>query len=598
MAVATQPEFAGSAEERALAQRVFNLMIGQGALYGRDALIRQSLENLAQFLADQDKVAVDQMAARIDAAVRANPETFLREERDGTVLIATSRRGLARARGEDRAHTFAQRLYEPTKTLPVDDINNLVTMVRPPLTTVEPVQVSNFWRSLVGRAVPSQVVVPSAEAEPATPQPQAEPAVETTPTPVVTGSQTTIVLSDGTLVDLAAPVEELMAQFGPALQAEVAAALNEDPLRRVVSFGSLYYPADALPSFGKNDLRRIRDYIVEQAEPMADTAIISDVYRQQPGPPSFDIFRFALNHRLSREKDFEFVGTEGLNLWYAKGLPAIGSKRVKASDLGQLYAFQVDGYDTTEPSSDGAVSHYLTFFEWEYGILPLNRAFASIMPQPLLPEQRSVVIRVEAPQHYATYLAEVRFPTPTRGGWIWGLEDFYREYVVPGTLITLTATDEPNVFTIAYEEIGGVEDKLLHFEEKRNRFVFLPVTYYSAVDEDLLPSQKRYNKLRNLKALPMNDRKKADLVLAHVFETLGEQLGSKEEPMYWIQFNELLLGMNVLRPVSDAYLTHLLEQDDAYYADEATVGAWYYKPAPAEAEDDQSADEEPADEEE
>lgn len=612
MAVATELEFAGSAEEQALARRVFEVMAGQGAMAARDALIRQSLENLAAFIAAQDTTSADQVAPKLDAAIKANPAIFARDERDGQVLVTTSRRGIATGRQPDRRHTFAQRLYEPVRPLPVDDINNIVTTVRPPLTTVEPVQISNYWRTLAGQTPvieapvvpalePTDAAAPGVEHATAEPTPQEE----VVPTPVAAPvrqpaptSATAIQLSDGTVVDLKGSIADLMAQFGEALQAEVAAALSEDPLRRVVSFGATYYSSDALPTFGKNDLRRIRDYIVEQGEPMPDVAILSDVYRERPGTNSFEVFRFGLDYRLSREKDFEFVGTEGLNLWLAKGLPAIGSKRVKTSDLGQFYAFEVEGYDDSEPVEEGSVSHYLTPFEWEYGVLPLNNAFASIMPQPMLPDQRSVVLRIEAPQHYSTYLAEVRFPTVNRGGWIWGLEDFFREYLVPGTLITLAATEQVNGFTIAYEEIGGVEEKLLHFEEKRNRFVFMPVTYYAAVDEDLLPSQRRYGKLRNLKALPMNERKKPDVVVEHVFETTGEQLGSKEEPMYWIQFNELLLGVNVLRPMSAAYLEHVLSQDPAYYADEATVGAWYYKPAPVAVTAGDEAEDEEFDEEE
>ncbi|MDP9310624.1 MAG: hypothetical protein M3R24_07000 [Chloroflexota bacterium] len=626
-----QLEFAGSAEEQTLARRVFEIMTGQGSLAARDALIRQSLDNLAAYLSAQDNTSAEQLAPRIEAAISANSDVFKREERDGTVIVSTSRRGASSGRQPDRRHTFAQRLYEPVKPLPVEDINNIVTTIRPPLTTVEPVQISNYWRALAGQApLEVDLVVPTAEtpveapaeeapvpaaeapamATPAVVEP--EPAVEATPQPTVPQpvpvqrpvaprpavSLTTVLLSDGTAVDLKRPVDDLMAEFGAALQAEVAAAFSEDPLRRVVSFGAQYYSADALPNFGKNDLRRIRDYIIEQAEPMPDVSILSDVYRERPGTNSFEVFRFGLNYRLSRERDFEFVGMEGLSLWSAKGLPAIGSKRVKASDLGQFYSFQVEGFDETEPSTDGTVSHYLTPFEWEYGVLAMNAAFASIMPQPLLPEQRSAALRIEAPQHYSTYLAEVRFPTVNRGGWIWGLEDFFREYLVPGTLITLSATEEANGFTIAYEEIGGVEEKLLHFEEKRNRFVFMPVTYYAAVDEDLLPSQRRYGKLRNLKPLPMNDRKKTDVVLEHVFETMGEQLGTKEEPMYWIQFNELHLAITVLRPMSRAYLEYLLGQDPAFYADEATVGAYYYKPAPKAEEPDDTVDDEDLDDDE
>ncbi|HEX6290418.1 MAG TPA: hypothetical protein VFZ66_14610 [Herpetosiphonaceae bacterium] len=610
MALATQLQFAGSAEEQALARRIFEIMAGQGSLNSRDALIRQSLDNLAAFFAEQDNSTPDQILPQLAAAITANPAIFAREERNDTVFIVTSRRGVSSERPADKRHTFAQRLYEPVRPLPVEDINNIVTTVRPPLTTVEPVQISNYWRALAGQTSgDEQLVVPSVEEpaevrESASVEATAEAPVEATPVeaappPVRRPAlpNTAITLSDGTAVDLKESIETLMAQFGEALQAEVAAAFSEDPLRRVVSFGTTYYVSDALPNFGKNDLRRIRDYIVEQGEPVSDVAVLSDVYRERPGTNSFEVFRFGLNYRLSREKDFEFVGTGGQHLWSAKGLPAIGSKRVKASDLGQFYAYEVDGYDDTEAVTGGSVSHYLSVFEWEYGVLALNHAFASLMPKPLLHEQRTATLRIEAPQHYSTYIAEVRFPTPNRGGWIWGLEDFFHEYLVPGTLLTLTATEDPTSFTVAYEEIGGVEEKLLHFEEKRNRFVFLPVTYYAAVDEDLLPSQRRYNKLRNIKPLPMNDRKKADLVIEHVFEAVGEQLGSKEEPMYWIQFNELHLAVNVLRPMSRAYLEHLLGENPAYYADEATVGAYYYKPAPVAVTVDDEADEEEPDDE-
>jgi hypothetical protein len=606
-----QLEFAGSAEEQALARRIFEVMVGQGSLHARDALIRQSIDNLAAFFAQQDQTTAEQIKPRIEAALAANSAIFAREERNETTFVVTSRRGASTARPGDQRHTFAQRLYEPVRPLPVEDINNIVTTVRPPLTTVEPVQISNYWRTLAGQTVSDeQLVVPQVEepveqaaAAPPVEQELAAPVqevpVEAAPAPAKRPaiSNTAIVLSDGTVVDLKGSVPSLMEQFGETLKAEVAAAFSEDPLRRVLSFGNTYYVSDALPNFGKNDLRRIRDYIVEQGEPVTDVAVLSDVYRERPGTNSFEVFRFGLNYRLSREKDFEFVGTEGQQLWSAKGLPAIGSKRVKASDLGQFYAYQIDGYDDSEAVTEGALSHYLSVFEWEYGVLPLNRAFASIMPAALLPEQRTVALRIEAPQHYSTYNAELRFATPTRGGWIWGLEDFFHEYLVPGTLLTLTPTEDPTSFTIAYEEIGGVEEKLLHFEEKRNRFVFMPVTYYAAVDEDLLPSQRRHGKLRNLKALPMNDRKKAEQVIEHVFEVVGEQLGSKEEPMYWIQFNDLHLAVNVLRPISRPYLEHLLSENSAYYADEATVGAYYYKPAPVAVTAGEDEDEDELDDE-
>ncbi len=607
MATATAPVFQGSAAEQELAQRVFELMTRtHGALYASDALIRQSLSNLAAFMAEQDGGTAEDLKQRIDAATRKNPQVFAREERDGDVVVGTSRLGSSNPRKLDTMHTFRDRLYEPARPLPVDDLENIVTTVRQTIPAPEPVLISAFWRGGPAETTVEAPTVPVAETAPATsdtmeqaveeaPAPAAPVAPVVPATPAVPAlPNTAIVLSDGTTVDLGMPFEELIDQFGGAMQAEIASALGEDPLRRVVSFGDLYYSADALINYGKNDMRRIRDFIVEQGEPLSDTTILTDLYRRRPTDSDFEIGRFSLDYRLARERDFEFVGMQGANLWSAKGLPAIGGKRVKASDLGQLFAYLVEGYDDPDEAATGdIVLHTLTYFEWEYGLLPFNTDLQALLPPPLLDEQRTAVIRVESAQHYSSYLCEVRFATGNRGGWIWGLEDFFREYLVPGVTISLAPTEDANAFTISYDEAPATEAKLLHLDDKRNRFAFMPVTYYAAVDEAVLPSQARYNKLRNLKNLPWNDRKKPELVLGHVFETVGEQLGSKEEPLYWIAFDELHLAVNVLRPMSRAYQQHLLESDEIFYADETTVGAWYYKPAPEEtvAVDEEDEDE-------
>lgn len=596
MAQATAPAFTGNVEEQGLAQRVFELMTrSYGSLFARDALIRQSLANLSAYLAEREGVPVDELRRRIDEVVKANPDIFAREERDGDVMIATSRNGAPVARRPDTLHTFRDRLYEPEHPLPVDDISNIVTTTRQVIPAPEPVLISPFWLGIRREPAPTVETPDEPVVQPELEAPAADLAVEEAPVAEVVAPRTSITLRDGTTVDLALPVEELLAQYGSTLQAELGAALDGDPLRRVVSFGDRYYPADDLPTFGKNDLRRIREFIVEQGEPIPDTTIVNDLYRERPGTPRFESFRFGLDYRLLRERDFEFVGMPGANLWSAKGLPAIGGKRVKASDLSQLYAFLPDGYDDSagDAGSDMYL-HTLTFFEWEYGILPLDAALAALLPGPLLDEQRTAVIRVESGQHYTPYLCEIRFPTSARGGWLWGLEEFFHEYLVPGAEIMLAPTEEVNVFTLTYEEAPATEARLLHLEEKRNRFVFMPVTYYAAVDEALLPTQARYNKLRNLKVLPMSERKKTDVVLAHIFETVGEQLGSREEPLYWIAFDELHLAINVLRPMSRSLLMQLLSSNDAFYADETTIGAWYYKPAPEEIAEEAEEEEDDA----
>ena len=56
------------------------------------------------------------------------------------------------------------------------------------------------------------------------------------------------------------------------------------------------------------------------------------------------------------------------------------------------------------------------------------------MAPPVTPNQRTTVLTFECPQVYTTYLVELRYPTPNRGGFIVGLDDFYNENLVPGAL--------------------------------------------------------------------------------------------------------------------------------------------------------------------
>jgi hypothetical protein len=408
-----------------------------------------------------------------------------------------------------------------------------------------------------------------------------------------------ITLPDGTPVDLSRPNAELLNEHAEALEAALVDSLDHDPLRRIVRFGRSLYPEASLVNLGKNDMRRIRDYIMEVREPLPDTAIIADLYHYNPRQPTYEGFRFSLNYRLSREKDFEFVGVEGARLWSTKGLGSIGTRRIKAGEMAQLTSYLVEGYDDSLEQDDielirerGEVTHRLTFFEWAYGVLPFNASLATLFPPPMLADQRSAVLRIESPQHYTSYLVEVRYPTGSRGGWIQGLEEFFHEHLTAGSLITLASTEEPNIFTIAYEEMTPVEDRLLILDEKKNKFAFSDQSYYSVVDEDHLIAQSRFGRLKNLKSLPMNDRRKADMVLKHVFEVAGEQVGTRSEPLYQILMDDLHVAYNVLRPASRSYLRALLESDDCYRVDESLPDLYTYKPEVDVGDEEEDTEEE------
>ncbi len=617
-----KPNFTGNAEQKALAAQIFQLMSSQGAFFASDSPIKQTLANLADFIAVQRKADRAKVVQEIDAALSKNNAVFAREEREDDVIYVISRLGVYRPRVDENTHMFKHRLYEPEHPLPVDDISVVVTTTRPALTTVEPVFISDYWQQQAGLTpvAPSEdeqeeelvELREAVEVAPVVEQPlevEAEEIIEAAapvvekPVPANTGMQNTLItLPNGVQIDLRRPVGDLIGQYGPTLLAQFRAALDNDPLRRIVTFGTDAFPEAAVESFGKNDLRRIRDYLVETGEPMLDGQIIADIFYHNPRQNDYETFRFALDYRLSREKDFEFVGVDGARLWSTKGLPAIGTKRVKASEMGQLTGYLEEGFDdsTAEQSVESirataTLSHVLTFFEWEYGVLPYTKALAALLPSPLLPDQRTAVLRFESPQHYSSTLAELRFPTGNRGGWLQGLEEFFHEHLVPGALITLSRTAEPHIFTLTYEEQPETTDRLLVLDEKKNKLAFANVSYYSAVDEDMLVNQQQYGRLRNLKSLPMSDRRKADVTLEHVFETVGEPVGTRSEPRYQATLGQLFVGLNVLRPVSREYLAHLLGESDEF---EQNDDRWSYTPPPVEIDETEEQDEDLYDEDE
>ena len=454
---------------------------------------------------------------------------------------------------------------------------------------------------------------PAPAAPPPAPARTAEPVAPTAPPPSAPAPAprparpaiergTVFTLADGTAIDLRRPMAELLAEHGATLAQILAEKIEQDPLRRIVSFGRRYFPEANVINLGKNDLRKIRDYILERGEPLLDTELLADVFYHNTRQSDYEGVRFSINYRLHREKDFEFVGVEGANLWSTKGLPAVGGKRVKAAEMGQITSYLVEGHDDSLATQSveaiaesGSVTRLLTFFEWEYGVLPLDAGLAALLPGPVLPDQRSAVLRFESPQHYTQSLVEVRYPTGNRGGWLQGLEEFFHAHLVPGALVTIARTGEPNIFSISYEEAGETSERILTYDEKKNKLAFANVSFFAAVDMDQLPSQSSYGRLNRLKAFPMGERRKAEMILEHVAETLGEQVGTPAAPRYAISMGDLLMGYNVLRPGSRALLEALLANNDEFEPDEGTPGLFYYAPARSaqDAEEEDGEEEEP-----
>jgi hypothetical protein len=336
----------------------------------------------------------------------------------------------------------------------------------------------------------------------------------------------------------------------------------------------------------RGDFRRIRDYLVERNEPLSDSVLLNDVFGRRVTDRDYQLARFGLNQRLSKEKrEFEFVGTSQERTWSTSSLPAIGTAKRKPAEIGQDYRFLLESKEVAlaPASRETAIEHSLTFYEYEYGVLPLDAAMAAFLPPPYAEDQRAAVLTFDVAQLYTSYLVELRYPTANRGGFIGGLEQFYAENLVPGARITIERTDNDRRYIVRYAQIAGEERRLLHLDERRGRHVFRPVTFFCAVDEDMLLSDTKFPGLNNTKPLDDRERRRPEQVVRVTFERVGDQVGDAKNPRYWALFDDLLAVVNVERPFTAEYLREILTSDAFQeFQPDTDENAFFYEPGNAQ----------------
>ncbi len=555
-----QLEFRGKKEEKNLARWVYNLMAHQGATFGMDTPIRQRLPALIDYFLEKKLLRRDreEVAALIEAALSKNDHIFAREEREGEVVYVTTRRG--RPTGIAPLPPLPPRRMHPTPE-GASPTPRRKAVRRPPM--------SSFWV----RAAIRQMQLPRPSVL-ETPAPEVAIGVEEAPPlpppvvhrPVVT----TFTLPGGAVVDLRRSPEEIVALHGDAIGQALREALDRD--FRLVSFGDAWYLEDRLEHFSKGRLNEIRRYILEEEMPLSDATILGDLLFKNARDPDYDLWAFSLNARLLREKkDFEYVGVPGANLWAVKGLPAIGSRFLKAAEIGQDYAYLQD--EPEIPERLPQLEHFLTFYEYRHGVLPYDAAARAFFPRPLLEDQRSAYLRFEIPQHYEAYAVELRYPAGNRGGWLWGLDEFFHNSLVPGAMVVITRTEEPNVFVLQYMATDGMERRLLTYDERRDRYTFEQSTFYCEVEEALLLDEARFAGLRNSNPLSPASRKRPADVVAHAFTKVGQKKGRQ----YQIALETLFAAVNIERPFSIALLQKVLAEADVFEPGDEE-GVYLYTP--------------------
>jgi hypothetical protein len=542
-------QFAGAKREQELAEKVMGLILARGMFMSANAPIRISLSALAAFLDSQGE---KDSRARIDGLVAANPDIFAVEDADGERFLVTTRDGRApRVLPLEARHTFASRFHTP---LPKPE-----GVIQRPRPRPEVAQVD----VLAGLDL---LAIDEAPAQPEVQTPTVEESIEEAPAAVAR-----------TITTQAAKPTEVTEVDDVNLAVALRERLGTDP--RVANFGEQWLMEDRVPRFSRGDLRRLRDYMQEKEQPLTDDDLAQDVLGVRPGTPDFELVRFALNYRLSNEhREFEFVGTANQRFWSTSGLPQIGTTRRKLTEIGTDYRFLLD----EEPAGQAyrsreSLDHTLTFYEYIHGLLPYDAEMQALMPRPMTPGQKSAVLTFECPQSFTTYLVELRYPTPNRGGFILGLDDFYSENLVPGAILSVQRTENDGHYRVEYLPESARSDQLLELDERRaTRYVFRPTTYACGVEDAHLLSESRFSGMANEKPLDEKVRRRPEAVVAATFE----RIGLERDGNFSIGLETLLAAVNIERPMSGTMLRSILEHDDtgAFSRDPEASDSYTYVP--------------------
>ncbi len=553
------PKFQGSKEEQQIAAETFNAMRATGRFFPHTAPIRASLSSLAgYFSSTKGDRSVEEWQSEIDRVIRLNSGVFGVEEIDDATYAVTTLDGTPPSPPQgDGEHVLAQRFMEP-----------MSAPERPP-TQVKRAKVAH----IADVSEPELIGGPPVEAEgelPATmPEtlPVEEAEVEPAPAKVA-----------------AKPRPEQMLTDVSEVEDKTLAAVISNQLRdelSVANFGDHWMAEDKVPRLSRGDMRRIREYLLERNEPLSDEVLLQDVLNVRPTADEYELMKFAVNFRLSREpREFDYVGTAMNRYWSTSGLPTIGTSKRKTSEIGSDYRFLLDDNADPLPEGENVIEHVLTFYEYQYGVLPLNGLFASLFPKQELPEQRSAVLVFESPQNYETFFVEMHFPTNSRGGYIIGFDRFFLENLVPGALFTIERSEDAGRFLIEFLPVSGEDRKLLQIDEKRGRYVFRPMTFYCATQQDMVVSENRFPQLANVPILEDRTRRRPDQTLGVTFERVGEQVGTSESPKFMTMLDDLVPAANIERPMSTELIRSIVTSGDypAFSTDPDVEDVFYYEP--------------------
>ena len=603
-------EFKGNAAQQERAELILELFRARGAFFAATAPITLPVSTLAETL---EAIGKGVTPRTIESTLDENDHVFLREESGDDVTYTTTKHGVApgSATSDDHDdHSLAHRFTTPEpprerarprssapETVDETDARDSVApMEFPP----------DSWQAAVAAAL--REASDSANDVVISDTAMTDDAI-TVEDVALDEDEVVSEAAQDLLEDVAAPEIEEIAQDEPeaaetvetsepvqiapepvddvdvssasddAIADAIEIALRDEP--DAIRWGELWMHASNVPELAADDVNKIEEIIAAASEAVSDYALVRDLRPDEtPGSETFELQRFAVNHRLSQESSrFEFVGTGRQSLWTSGGTQAISTDKRSLSDIGRDYRFLLDYRTPDAEMEPGIVEHVLTFYEHRLGVLPLNANFASILPKAAFNDQRATRLTFESPQTFESFDVDLRYATSSQGGFLVGFADFFSENLVPGAVVTIEATrDRETHFIIEYFQISRQDRKLLQFNERRNQFVFQSTTYFCATQDDMLVDDNHFERLGGIEPLDDEELRHVDRVVRATFERVGTRTGDDEQ--FRAHILDLLAGANIERPISEPFLRDILSGGAflEFVADDTEEDVFIYVP--------------------
>jgi hypothetical protein len=90
----------------------------------------------------------------------------------------------------------------------------------------------------------------------------------------------------------------------------------------------------------------------------------------------------------------------------------------------------------------------------------------------------------------------------------------------------------------------------------------------------MLPTQLAVGRIRRIKFFEISERKNINTLIDHIFMGFGEEVGTKQEPVYRMSFEQLFNVMSIYRSITRSFLMHALHESENCRVANNASGLW------------------------